>query len=118
MAGELTVTSSVSFLKDGAEFKSRGSARLDVAGQNGIKFVKQMTDVDYTFDKGAIGTIGRVFVANLDADNEVWIGANGSDYPLKIKPLSHISTDWNAADIHGVCDTGLTAYIEATLTED
>lgn len=118
MAGELTITGSVSFLKDLAEFKSRATSKLDVAGQNGIQFVKQMSDVDYTFDKGAIGTIGRVFVKNLDADNEVWIGANGSDYPIKIKPLSFISMDWNASDVHGVCDTGLTAYIEATLTED
>jgi hypothetical protein len=117
MAAELKNTGRLNFAKDGALFQVSGSSTIDVTGQNAIKAVKQFSTTDYNFDKGNVVTIGRVFIRNLDATNSVIIGADGTNYPIKVKPLSFGDFEWNAAAVHGKSVAG-TPYVEYTLIED
>lgn len=117
MAGELRCTGRLAFSKGGAIFNVSGSATLDVTGANAIKAVKQFSTGDYTFDKGNITTIGRVFIRNLDDTNDILIGSDGTNFPIKVKPLSFIDCDWNDTDVHGKSSAG-TPYGEYTLIED
>jgi hypothetical protein len=117
MAGELRTNGRLSFSKGGAVFDVSATATLAVTGFNAIKAVKQFSTTDYTFDKGNVATIGRVFIRNLDSTNAVIIGSDGTNYPIKIKPLSYGEFEWNAANVHGKSLAG-TPYVEYTLIED
>ena len=117
MAGELKNTGRLAFSKNGAVFNVTGSSTIDVAGQEAIKAVKQFSTSDWTFDKGNVGTIGRVFIRNLDDTNAVVIGSDGTNYPVKVKPGSFGDFEWNAAAVHGKSSAG-TPYVEYTLIED
>jgi len=117
MAGELRTNGRLFFSKGGAVFDVSATASLAVTGFNAIKAVKQFSTSDYAFDKGNVATIGRVFIRNLDTSNAIIIGSDGTNYPIKIKPLSYGEFDWNAANVHGKSLAG-TPYVEYTLIED
>ena len=117
MAGELKNTGRLTFSKAGADYSVTGSSTIDVTGFNAIKATKQLSTSDYNFDKGNVGTIGRVFVLNLDTTNNVIVGADGTNYPIKIKPGSFFCGEWNAAAVHAKSSAG-TPYIDYVIIED
>lgn len=117
MASELKSTARLAFQKAGAIFNVTGTSTVDVTGFNAIKAVKQFSTTDWTFDKGNVATIGRVFIRNLDGTNAVVIGSDGTNYPVKVKPLSFGDFEWNAAAVHGKSLAG-TPYVEYCLIED
>jgi hypothetical protein len=117
MANELKNSGSCKFSKNGAIFDIVSGSQHDVTGENAIKATKQLTTTDVTLDKGYIGTIGRVFILNLDTTNAVLVGVNGTDYPIKVKPSSHAQWDANAADVHAKSAAG-TPDIEYLLIEE
>lgn len=112
MADELTISSSIRFVKGTAPntltiSRSSASQRVTVSGMTGIQNVVSIGTSDEELSLGDIGTIGYCWFKNLDATNYLTIGPDGASYPIKLKagetagPLR-----WNGAAIHALANTG------------
>ena len=105
MANEITVSGSLSFSKNGAKAGLSGSARADVTGSHYIADLADVGTTDESLSKGDIGTIGWCAFKNLDEDNYVSIGTDGSTYPIVLKAGEFITLRWNAAAVHAKANT-------------
>jgi hypothetical protein len=92
MANELNVSLSVNFLKSEASLQFNRNQTTDVAGDAFIKGVQQIgTSEEVLLQTDALGTIGYVYVKNLDTTNFVEVGkvqvsAPGDAMPIKLLP--------------------------------
>lgn len=84
---------------------ARQSPLLGMVGSHFVKAVQTIGTSDETLDIGEIGTIGFVYLRNLDATNYIEIGSDGTNYPLKLLKGNVALFRWNAAAIHAKANT-------------
>src|SRR5947209_1719214 len=108
MANELNINlSSITFLKGIYNDKvTPGAIPITVAGTHAAKDTIGLTTTDSVINKGNIGTIGFFYLKNNDPNNDVLIGSDGTNYPLKV-PAGKVAIGfWNAAAMHAKAAAG------------
>ena len=121
MANELTVNiPSISFAKGTLSINitpSPSPLQVSVTGVHSVHDQIALTTTDSNISKGNIGTIGWVYVKNLDVTNQVQIGGDGTTYPITLNPGEYGTFRWNAAAFHAKCTAG-TPSLEYMLIEN
>jgi len=110
MANEIAVSFNITASKNGAQFSKSGSDSITMTGTYMSVGVELATTSDGTIPLGAIGTIGWIYIKNLDGTNYISIGGDGSTYPLVILPGEFLVARWNAAAIHCKAHTASCLY--------
>lgn len=116
-ANEATVQVQFVFAKNGARIERQLSDQITVTGAAMQAGVISVGTSDETVAKGDVGTIGVVYVHNMDATNYISVGSDGTNYPLKIKAGEVQVFRWNATDIHVKANTAA-CRLEFILVED
>jgi hypothetical protein len=121
MANELAVNlPSISFTKSTITVNVTPSPNPLLVTVNGVHSVHDqlaMSTSDASITKGNIGTIGYIYVKNLDATNTIQIGSDGTTYHIILKPGEYGVFRWNAAAFHAKCTAG-TPSLEYMFLED
>ena len=110
MANEIQYQMQLTATKNGAQFqRSYGNVAtmLGIQMSNGTNTA---TTGDTTVPLGAVGTIGWVFLHNLDATNFITAGSDGAVYPIKLLPGEALLTRFNGAAVHVKADTASCQY--------
>src|ERR1043166_6864209 len=112
---ELSLKTVLTYSKNNASVARSISSQFVVSASPLSQGVQNIPTTDATLDLNAIGTIGYVYVRNLDATNYIIIGSDGSAYPLKLKAGEWAVFRWNAAAIHvkantAACDVEYSAF--------
>ena len=89
---------------------------ITVTGQASIHGQVALTTGDLNLNKGLIGTIGWIYIKNLDVTNNAQIGSDGILYPILLAPGGWILTQWNAVAVHAKA-TASTPNIEYLFVE-
>lgn len=76
-----------------------------------------LTTGDLTLSKGNIGTIGYVYLRNLDATNSILIGPDGANFHIILRAGEYGLLRWNSTNIHAKSGLG-TPTLEYMLIED
>ena len=74
MANEITASVSLSVSKSGASVSGSGSASADMANDEMVALVQQVTTSAASLTKGDISVIGWLYARNMDATNYVELG--------------------------------------------
>lgn len=107
MANELTITTSLTFVKGNAQTtRNSGSASVTVSGTAYTTGVQSIGTSDETLSLDEIVTPGYLLLHNLNATNFILVGADGSSYPVKLKAGEWGMFRFNGAAIHAKADTG------------
>ena len=94
-----------------------GSKTISIAGIHFIHDKLTLTTTDATLNKGNVGTIGFVYLRNLDLTNNALFGADGTNYWLSLLPGECGLFRWNATNIHGK-SSAATVPIEYFMVEN
>jgi hypothetical protein len=105
MANELSLSLGLNYTKNNAGVSKSVSPQITVSGTPFAAHLQNIGTTDETLDLGDVGTIGFVFLHNLDASNYITFGSDGSAYPLKLKAGESMIVRWNAAAIHAKANT-------------
>ncbi len=118
MANELRLNlGNFSFTKGTASASAPGqSLGVTVSGTHFIGNSQSIGTGDETLALGDVATNGYVFFKNTDPTNFIIIGADGSSYPIKLKPGEFAVMRWNGAAIHAKADTA-TCILQYTIIE-
>lgn len=101
MASELLLQASLKFNKGGSSLITDfGSVLFDVAGTAFNKQTQTIGTADEVLVLGDVSSIGFVAFKNLDPTNSIYIGSDGTLYPIILRPLGFAVMEWNAAAIH------------------
>ena len=85
MAGELNISISLTFSKSGSTINKSYTDSIDVAGNSFQHSVQTLASGEETLTiHGDIGTVGYVFIKNLDATNFVSVGRTTGVYTAKL----------------------------------
>lgn len=104
MANELNLRVTFTSTKAGSVGRNI-QGLFNVASTPFVQSVQNIPTTDATLDLNAIGTIGYVFLHNLDPTNYISIGSDGSSYPIVLLPGDFGIVRWNAAAIHAKSHT-------------
>src|SRR5438552_17367532 len=85
MAGELTLSVSVSQVKNGITFAKTWNDVFDVTGNTPISNIQNIGLTDETLDLGDISALGFIAIKNIDTTNFVSIGYTSGTYFAKLK---------------------------------
>lgn len=107
MSAELTANIVINFAKGGAEITKSVGTTVTVAGTKYQTGIQNIGTSDATLDKGDVGTIGFVYLKNLDATNYCDFGADGTNYPLRLNAGEFGYFRWNGA-VHAKAHTAAT----------
>lgn len=106
MANEINTSTNLTFSKNGSPpVQWSTSGNVTVAGSYYSNGIVSIGTADESLPLADVGTIGFVCIKNLDATNFVLIGADGTNYPLKLLPGEECKTRWNGAAVHAKADT-------------
>ena len=106
MADELRISMSLSFEKDGASVSKSKSPVLDVTGDLFAHGIQNIGTVEETLTKvSGMGTLGYVYIHNLDATNFVSIGSATGALGIKVMPGEVALFRTNGSDIFAQADT-------------
>jgi len=100
MAGEIKNTTTINYSKGGSIEKITLSETIDVSGNHFVRESKAASTSDGTLPLGGVTTPGEFYFYNKDATNYILIGADGSSYPIKLKPAEAARGRWNGAAVH------------------
>jgi hypothetical protein len=121
MANELTINlTTISYVKGTIGINiapAPAPATVTVTGTHTVHDQLVLSTSDSNITKGNIGTIGWIYVKNLDTTNNIIIGTDGSLYPLLFKPGEYGVFRWNGAAFHAKAVAG-TPIIEYMIIED
>lgn len=117
MSAELNLQLGINFTKNAATIQRQLNAQFNVAGNNSLQLTRSVATSDVTLSIGSIGTVGYVYLHNLDATNFITFGSDGTNYPLKLKPGEFALMRWNAAAVHAKSDTAA-CLLEYVVVED
>lgn len=118
MAQELSIQAALSFLKAGAATsKNFPSTYFDVSGTAYITNAIAVGTSDETLAVGDVGTIGWLYMRNLDATNYITAGADGTLYNIKMKAGEPFLGRWNGAAVHVKANTA-TCQMEYAIIAD
>ena len=116
MAGELNIRATLSFSKGSAKVNRSESVSVTVTGDAYNSGVHAIGLTEEILLQGTdLGTLGYVFIQNLDATNFVRVGITGS-YSIKLK-AGEIALFRAAADIYAIADTAI-CNVEYVLIEE
>lgn len=96
------------------DYTSTGDGRVRISSSTSSvtpAAVPAKTDIvsvatsDASLAKGGVSTIGYVYLRNLDATNYILIGADGTNYPIKLKPGEQAAFPWNDTNVHAKANT-------------
>lgn len=85
---------------------------------NGIHYIHDqvtLSTTDTNLNKGNIGTIGFVYLKNMDGTNSILVGADGVNYPITLAPGNWMFV-FSMAAVHVKSSAG-TPNIEYLLIE-
>lgn len=116
-ANELNVNTTFTFTKNGATLQRSISGNVTVSGNISQYGVQTIGTSDETIPLGDVGTIGYVYIHNLDATNFVIFGSDGSVYPNKAKATEPALVRWNGAAVHIKANSGA-CKVEYAIIED
>jgi len=121
MANELTISfQNISFLKNSIAVNITNSVNPLTVTINGVHHVYDqvsLTTGDTVISKGAVGTIGFIWVKNVDATNNIQLSDDGTVYALMLKPGEYAYFRWNAAAFHAKATAG-TPILQYAIFED
>lgn len=101
MSAELKVSVFGRFIKSLVNEKfGEFNLSRDITGKETMGGTGTATTGDATLDKGAIGTIGFLWLKNTGSTNAIRLGSDGSSYPIECQPGMQIFTGWNGASVH------------------
>src|SRR6266542_3229329 len=101
MANEITMTGSLSYLKNRARAALSGSATVDQAGDHYVQQVQDVGTAEEQLEKGDIATIGWCAFRNMDATNYVELGATAGVYSMMLDPGEFIGPmRWSGSAIY------------------
>ena len=116
MANELSISASLTFNKGGASLNRSDSMSVTVTGDAYTSNVHAVGLTEEILLQGTeLGTLGYVFIKNLDATNFVRVGITGQ-YSIKLK-AKEFALFRAAADIYAIADTAI-CNIETILIEE
>lgn len=107
MANEISYSGKLTFSSSGQVTSVENSVSVTPAEVETISGIQAAGTVDEAMVLGDLAAPGWVFLKNLNDTNYVEVGANGSDYEIKL--LAGASAGpmlWNAAAIHLKANTG------------
>jgi len=106
MSAELLIAASIAFSKAGAAInKTFPSTYFDVSGSAYIANSIAVGTSDETLALGDVGSIGWVYMRNLDGTNFITSGADGTLYNIKMKAGEPFVGRWNGAAVHVKANT-------------
>jgi len=121
MANEITVNlSSISYTKGNVVINitpTPSPAVLSATGLHSVHDTLSLSTSDTTLSKGNIGTMGWIYLKNLDNTNNIQISDDGTVYAMMLKPGEYSWVRWNAAAIHAKATAG-TPQLEYAIFED
>ena len=117
MSQEIKTTTQISYLKNNVTEKITFATSVDVSGSGMVRLTKAAATGDATLALGGITTIGQFYFHNCDDTNNILIGADGSSYPLELKPGEDARGRWNGAAVHFKSNAG-TPLLEYFLSDD
>ncbi len=119
MAGELVINlPTITYNKTPfAEALAPGILTVTVTGKQVSHGAPTLSTSPANLNKGNVGTIGFVFIKNLDATNTVQYGSDGVLFNLSLKPTEWAIHRWNAAQVSAKASAG-TPIIEYWMVED
>lgn len=119
MANELSANVSLTLNKNSAVTTAypSGSNQFTVTGNAAIKQTVSVGTSEETLSKGDIGTIGWVYLKNLDATNYVEFAGTTTDYVLKLKAGEFALVRWNKTNVLAKANTAA-CLVEYMLVED
>lgn len=118
-AGELTISLSGFHFTKGSQniYVRPGLQTINVTGTHSASDVGTATTTDATVSKGAIGTIGWVYIENDDLSNNLLIGGDGTTYPFMLKPNEKVAFRFNATNMHVKSSVATVAYYYAMIED-
>lgn len=86
MANEITIAQRITVTKSGETNRFEQDYQVTLTGSDVVDLSVDVGTSDETITKGDIGTMGVIFVKNLDATNFVVAGTDGTNFPFRINP--------------------------------
>lgn len=99
-ANELNLNTTFTFNKNGSTLQRSVSVNVTVSGNVTQYGVQTIGTSDETIPLGDIGTIGYVYLKNLDVTNFTTAGTDGSNYQIKLKAGETALFRLNGAALH------------------
>ena len=109
MPQELSILVSFAYLKNGVAINKGSTAaalaqRIDIDGNYSTADVQNIGTADEVLDLGDVVSPGWIWVHNMDVDNIIRLGDDGSRYPVAIHPGEAFPLHWNGNPIHAKAD--------------
>ena len=118
MANELTLRTSLSFNKSGAEVKRAKSISIDITGDAFTHGIQSVGTAEEELVQGAdLGTPGYTLILNLDATNYIEVGSTTGVYDIKCKAGEFALYRHNSATVYAKANTAA-CLVEYIITED
>ena len=117
MANELSIRVQLSFSKGGAKVSRNISKSITVTGDaftSGVQSIGTASE-EILYQGAELGTLGYVFIINLDATNYIQVGITGQ-YSIRVR-AGEFALFRADADIYAKANTGA-CLVEYVLIED
>ena len=117
MADELNISISGTLDKNGASTQFNSNDTVTQTGNAVIKQTISVGTADETLALGDVGTIGYVFLHNLDGTNYIDFGTDGTTYPIRLRAGESALFRYNSAALHAKANTAA-CLLEYAIIED